>query len=206
MTDQQDKKRDSVKRETFIISIFIALCAGFAGGFAYGVYQAGAPIPGMPHAGEQTAQADHSEQFHRMIDALKSKVAENPDNIDAWVQLGNIYFDDHQFNKAVHAYEKALEIEPDNADVLTDLGVMHRRDGHPEKAVEAFNRAIAADPNHQIAMYNKGVVQMHDLNDIEAAIESWKTLLAVNPNAKTPDGSVISELIKAAEAEMNGKE
>ncbi len=201
MTEKQIEKKDSVKRETFMIGVFIALCAGFAGGFAYGVHQAASPIPGMPHANEQVSKEGHSEQFHRMIDALESKIAENPEDVGALIQLGNIYFDDHQFEKAVQTYEKALEIKPDNPDVLTDLGVMYRRSGNPEKAMEAFSKAVAVDPTHQIAMYNKGVVQMHDLNDIKGAVQSWKRLEAINPEAKSPDGVVIGELIKAAEAE-----
>ena len=44
-------------------------------------------------------------------------------------------------------------------------------------------------------MFNKGVVLMHDLNDKPGALASWEALVKVNPNAKAPNGQLVSNLI-----------
>ena len=127
--------------------------------------------------------------------ALEREVAANPNNADAWAQLGNIWFDTGKYGKAIEAYEKSLAIKPDNPDVWTDLGVMYRRSGKPDKAIECFDRAIAIDPKHDTPYFNKGIVQIFDLKDVEAGLASWEELVRINPGAMAPNGQPVSALI-----------
>jgi cytochrome c-type biogenesis protein CcmH/NrfG len=124
-------------------------------------------------------------------------VAVNPTNIDAWTQLGNVYFDTQNFTKAIRAYEKSLELSPNNPNVLTDLGVMYRRNGQPGKAVEVFDRAMTIDPRHEQSRFNKGIVLRYDMNDREGAVKAWEELLRINPSATAPNGQPLSEAIKS---------
>ena len=80
--------------------------------------------------------------------------------------------------------------------VIVDLGVMYRRNGQPDKALEMFNKALELQPGFEQALFNKGVVQYNDLADAKGAIETWKELLIVNPNAKGPNGVPVSEMLK----------
>jgi len=127
---------------------------------------------------------------------LKKFTDHNPKDVEAWIQLGNLYFDSENFEKAINAYQKSLALKPDNANVLTDMGVMYRRSGKPVEAIKAFDKAIAVDPRHEVSRFNKGIVLMHDLNDLAGAVRSWEELVTVNPAAKSPNGLLVSELIK----------
>jgi len=127
---------------------------------------------------------------------------EHPDNPQAWIELGNAFFDLDRFGDAINAYEKSLSIQPDNPHVLTDLGVMYRRNKESEKALEAFSRAVAVQPGFESAWFNKGIVYMHDLNDISKAIEAWEQLLKVNPTAKTNGGKRVSELVETLKSQV----
>ena len=127
---------------------------------------------------------------------LERRTVEKPDDVEAGTHLGHLYFDANNYDKAILAYNKSLEFKPDNADVLTDLGIMYRRSGHPEDAISAFDRAIKVDPHHETSLFNKGIVLMHDLNDKEGAIKAWEKLVSINPNAQTPTGQSVRELIK----------
>ena len=86
--------------------------------------------------------------------------------------------------------------EKEAGDVLSDLGVMYRRNRQPEKAIEAFDRALAVNPNHQTSRYNKGVVMMHDLEDRQGALAAWEELVTLNPQAKAPNGKLVSEMLQ----------
>jgi tetratricopeptide (TPR) repeat protein len=121
---------------------------------------------------------------------------ENPDNVQAWVELGNAFFDINRFVDAINAYEKSLSIQADNPHVLTDLGVMYRRNNEPEKALTAFNKAITVQSDFETAWFNKGIVYMHDLNDLPKAIEAWEQLVKVNPTARTSGGQLVSEMVE----------
>jgi cytochrome c-type biogenesis protein CcmH/NrfG len=128
----------------------------------------------------------------REIPMLEGVVAQDPKNRQAWVQLGNDYFDAHQPQKAVAAYDKALELKPDDPNVLTDQGVMYRELGQYDKALANFEKAHRLDPSHVTSLFNQGVVWAYDKKDAKKAIEVWKKVAAEEPNG--PNG------IKAREA------
>jgi tetratricopeptide (TPR) repeat protein len=130
-----------------------------------------------------------------MLQALKDKVRQDPNDAASWIQLGHLNFDRNAVPEAIEAYEKALALQPDNAPVRTDLGIMYRRANRPEDAVRAFDRAIASDPKLENARFNKGIVLLHDLDDREGAIRAWEELLKINPVAMAPNGQSVDELI-----------
>ncbi len=200
MVKQKSPQGNYVKKEIMLIVALIALVVGFLGGIFYSALQSG-PTRGVqtasaPPQSTQQQQPGLSNEQARNILRLEQEVAVNPSNIDAWTQLGNVYFDTGNFAKSINAYEKSLALSPNNANVLTDLGVMYRRNGQPEKAVGAFDRAIAVDPGHQQSRFNKGIVLRYDMNDREGAVQAWEELIKVNPNATAPNGQPISEAIK----------
>lgn len=173
--------------------VALAFLAGILVGVLLTIYKTGGSLPEDPHQHtEQKASADVSDQ----IAGLEFKTSQNPGDIAAWIQLGNLYFDSDLPEKSIAAYDKALALNPDNADVLTDQGVMYRKVGKYDKAVQCFDKAVSVNPRHEIARFNKGIVLMHDLNNPKGAIQAWEELLAVNPLAMAPNGQSIDEMLK----------
>ena len=200
---KQTTPKGFVKKETMLIVALIALVAGFLGGTIYSAFQSGptttvqsGPPSGPPQQQSQFPQNFSNQQATQIL-SLEQEVAVNPTNVQAWIQLGNVYFDTNNFSKAIRAYEKSLELSPNNPNVLTDLGVMYRRNGQSDKALEAFDKAVAADASHAQSRFNKGIVLNYDMGDREGAIRVWEELLKVNPNAMAPNGQPISEAIKS---------
>ena len=184
-----------------LIVALVALVIGFLGGIFYSAFQAGptgrVQTASAPAGPSQQQQPNLSNEQARSILSLEQEVAVNPTNVDAWTQLGHVYFDTNNPAKAIRAYEKSLGLSPDQPDVLTDLGVMYRRNGQPEKALEVFDKAIAIDPTHQQSRFNKGVVLRYDLNDRDGAVKAWEELVKINPSAAAPNGQLVSEAIKS---------
>ncbi len=115
------------------------------------------------------------------IQILLGVVAQDPNNRNAWVQLGNLYFGSNQPMKSVEAYDKALALQGDDPNVLTDQGVMFRRIGWFDKAIENFKKSNAMNPNHHQSLFNQGIVYRYDLQDFPKAIEAWEKYLQVIP-------------------------
>ncbi len=191
----QQTKQGYVKSENVIWFVVASLLIGFISGVAYGIYKSGTIAD--PHQASPHGAADG--QLQEKIAALSAQTRENPDDLTAWIQLGHLYFDAQMEKEAIEAYETALALEPDNADVWTDLGVMYRRSGKPRKAIDAFDRAMAIDAQHQISRFNKGIVLFHDLKDEKGALGAWKSLLAINPEAQSPGGQTVKELVEHIE-------
>ncbi|BBO87376.1 tetratricopeptide repeat protein [Desulfosarcina ovata] len=181
-----------IKSENVIWLVVVSLLVGFVSGVAFGIYKVGGIAD--PQQGAIAAPI-MNEARQKVIDDLKARAQTHPDDPEAWIQLGHQYFDLGLAEEAIAAYEKALAINDHDANVWTDLGVMYRRAGNPQKAVDAFDRAMQVDPGHEISRFNKGIVLFHDLKDEKGALAAWEALLASNPQATTPGGQTVSELV-----------
>jgi cytochrome c-type biogenesis protein CcmH/NrfG len=183
-----------VRKETFWLVTLLALAVGFFGGVVFAIFKSeNVAVPGRePTPPPRAAESDRSD----MIAALEQETRTNPQNAEAWIQLGNEFFDSDQFEKAIQAYHKSLELKPNNADVWTDLGIMYRRSGKPEEAIKKFDKAIGVDPKHEIARLNKGIVLLHDLKDTDGALKAWEELIEINPVAMAPTGRSVDEMVQ----------
>lgn len=184
-----------MKTSNMYLIVMVALVAGFFGGVVFSSYRASSvtPMPGNPgHPGAPPVSQEQSQALTALLQATRT----TPDNVNAWTQLGHLYFDIAQYEKAIQAYEKSLALDPSRPDVWTDLGVMYRRTGDPTQAVKCFDRALSIDAGHETALFNKGVVLMHDIKDLNAALQAWEKLVQVNPDAQTPDGRKVKTMIE----------
>jgi predicted TPR repeat methyltransferase len=151
-----------------------------AGGTGAGM-PGGVP-PGMPPGGSGPAPQP-GDNFQARITAMQSVVARDPKNVEAWVQLGNDYFDTRQPQKAIDAYQRALELRPANPNVLTDQGVMYRELGQFDKAVANFQKANQVDGKHVQSLFNLGVVYLNDLKQPKKAVETWNKIIQIAPQS-----------------------
>lgn len=165
-----------MKKETVLL-VVITLVVGLLVGII--VSKGGSKGGGTAAAPQGQAPPAVDHQQTAMLEGI---VAKDPKNRDAWVQLGNNYFDSDQAVKAVEAYGKALELNPNDPNVLTDQGVMFRRLGWYDRAIENFRKANQVDPSHLQSLHNLGVVYRYDLQDAAKAKEAWSRYLQVNPS------------------------
>lgn len=140
-----------------------------------------APPPMMAPPGASTP--DYSSQI-REVKALAEK---DPKNRNAWVELGNLYFDSNRPQESIEAYTKALALNSNDANVLTDRGIMYRSVQNFNAALEDFRKAAKVDPTHYQCLYNEGITLLHDLNDSAGALKAWEAMLARNPPPEVVD-------------------
>jgi len=203
------EKSNMVKKETLIYALLIGFVIGFIGGAIFAVYKLAPSTPHEHPGQEQTQTTGNAEQLNNQtataIANLEAEVTANHDNVDAWTQLGHLYYDSDQPENAIKAYTHSLKLQPDNADVWTDIGVMYRRNKQPDKAIESFEKAYEVNPKHEPSRLNKGIVLLYDFNKPEEAIAAWEALLTVNPEAKLNDGMPLTQAIEKIKEEMKHK-
>jgi cytochrome c-type biogenesis protein CcmH/NrfG len=124
-----------------------------------------------------------AERAQNQILQLQQIVRQNPRNLSAWIQLGDISMDSHRFYEAIDAYQKALALDEKNVDVRVDLGTCYRSVGKPDKAAEEYRKAITINPNHVNAHRNLGIVLAFDLNDRNGAVKQLEEYLRLSPEA-----------------------
>jgi tetratricopeptide (TPR) repeat protein len=171
-----------LKKESVLIAV-VALVVGFLGGYLIGTMSTTGKAP-MESPAIPTGAGSPTDYARRIAEAEKI-VAQNPKNLNAWLSLGNDYFDTEQAQKAINAYGKVLDIEPNNPNVLTDQGVMYRKIGWYDKAIANFEKAQKIEPNHLQSLYNMGIVYAVDLKQPDKAITVWSQYLKFDPNSAT---------------------
>lgn len=183
-----------IKKSSCIMLVVLAFAVGiFLGNTVTVLYMAqqqaresvsGSPGGVAPHVANPAALAK-----------LEQTAAANPTNVEAWIKLGNFCFDHDLPQKAIIAYKRAVELAPMKINVWSDLGVMYRRTGQFPEAIEAFGHAAALDKKHVTARFNMGIVYYHDLGNKAEALKAWEEVLSIDPNAVSPSGQKVSELI-----------
>ncbi len=130
-----------------------------------------------PPAGEAVNLSDVGA-----IENYKEILRRDPNNLQALINIGNLYFDTGQDRLAIEQYRRALSLDPRNVNVRTDMAICYRRTGDPDKAIDELKKGISIDPKHPQARYNLGVILIHDKHDIEGGIRAWEGLLENVPN------------------------
>lgn len=176
-----------VTRGKFFSWTIGALVVGFVGGAIFGgiwEHRSGGRVGGQPQGTVSGAPSAASPEQRGELKALEARVARVPQDLEAWIRLGNLNYDMGRPAEAIRAYEKALALKPGDPDVITDMGTMYRLLGQPQKAVELFREAHRVDPNHFNSLYNEGVVLLHDLNDMAGAARAWEEFLKLVPQGE----------------------
>lgn len=182
-----------MKRDTLVFTI-----CGFVLGLVIGTFLIGphlattsiGPSGGVANAAEPavapaaaSAAAPSMEQMNAVreqLAKLKELVARDPKNVEALVQLGNMYMDAAKFPQAADYFERALAVREDPT-VRTDLGICYKQNGALDKAVAAFERAASEAPDQWQALYNEAIVYGDQQRWSDARAVAAK-LSAMRPN------------------------
>ncbi len=122
-------------------------------------------------------------QSQDTLKRAQEMVKNDPSNVNAWIQLGNISMDTSRFNEAIEAYQKALNIDPRNVDVRVDMGTCYRNIGKPDVAVKEYRKALEINPNHPNGHKNLAIVLAYDLKDNLQAAKEFERYVQLVPNA-----------------------
>ena len=175
-----------VKKETAIMVTIVALVIGFLGGVFYSTLKSPSSAP--QYSGAQSAgqpSQDSQQQANRIV-ALEQEIAVNPDNVNALIELGDIYFDSNRYQEAISTFLKAEKITPANVHILNDLGLLYMSTGDNDTALKKFEAVLEIDPSHIHSLYYVGLVHRKTGNK-DKALQIFEEVLSLNPGPQLAD-------------------
>ena len=121
----------------------------------------------------------------QQLNTLKARVAANPNDVEALVQLGHMYSDAVKFPQAIEYYEKALAIR-DDPNVRTDLGIAYKNADQPDKALAAFEQVGRTAPDQWQAVFNQIVLlgELRRFDDAKKLMPRLKQLRPGDPDVQ----------------------
>lgn len=187
---------DKEKASLIIKIVAIVISVAFVGSLIY-TFAPNVNLGKKPSSTTKSTTAD--EEMKRQAAELEKILKDDPSNANAWVALGNIYFDLNQNEKAIEAYKKGLELNSKQPDVWSDLGTVYFRLQQYDQSIEQFKKAIEINPKHAKAFYNLGVVYRTKGN-IPLAIEYWEKFIQIDPDS--PNAPSIKQEIDSLKQQM----
>ena len=151
-----------------------------------GPIRAAAPVAQSAPAAQGGAAQQAAPVDPERVKALETVAAQNPNDPQPRVQLGNLLFDGEKYNEAITWYEQALKLRPNDINVSTDLGVAYYYTNQTDRALEQFARSLQMNPSHTKTMLNIGMVKAFGKQDLAGAAEAWEKVVALAPDS--PEG------------------
>ncbi|MFT4594227.1 MAG: tetratricopeptide (TPR) repeat protein [Psychroserpens sp.] len=106
-------------------------------------------------------------------------VTENPDNYDAYVELGVLHWG--MGNPLAEAYLKsALDIRPEGVDALYALGMQYQQTDKLNEALETYTRILEIDSTYRSAYFNMGYIQYQYLQLYNEALINFDKAVKVD--------------------------
>lgn len=147
-------------------------------------------------ASDRADPKDKIELFNLMTDARESAkeegsaakiaamyrkvLADDPKVIDAWFNLGNVYYRAGQYEEAIEHFSKALELKPDYDLPVINMANAYRRLGKDEAALAGYEHYLTIDPKNAHVRYQIGEIYM-DRGETARAEQNFRQALEINP-------------------------
>ncbi|MDJ0946454.1 MAG: c-type cytochrome biogenesis protein CcmI [Kiloniellales bacterium] len=157
---------------------------------ALGIYAwLGSPAATGPAAGPVAeraapgAEQGNLPDIETMITRLKGRLAEQPNDIDGWITLGQTYMATGRFRDAVGAFDRALEIRADLPFVNAARGeaLVFAAEGRiPPEARAAFEKTLEGDPGEPRARFYLAMAAEQD-GEPRKALDGLVALLSDAP-------------------------
>ena len=163
---------------------------------------ADAHSPTNPHA---AANDKNLPTIEVMVDRLRKKLEENPNNPEGWLMLGRSYMTMNQYAKAVDALTRAYSQNSNDPSILlayADALAMQNGGIVDDKGFKLIQRVLEIKPNEPSALW-MAAMAYEGKQDLPTAIAHWKRLLSLveaNPN----DYREVQMRLAQAEARLTG--
>lgn len=110
------------------------------------------------------------------------KVFAQPDDAQAYLYRGILFFNRCDYWLAERDFRHALELDKTSPAAWYDLALTQQKRGELDASLTSYDQAIACRPEYLQAWYNRGLVAM-ELHRDEVALQSFQEILRFSPQS-----------------------
>lgn len=119
--------------------------------------------------------------YQEALQAYDTLLQDDPSNVTALIDKGNVLSKLQQPQKALISYELAIANNPDSHLAWLNKGNVLFAMGQYNRALESFDRALRLNPESYITWHNRGSLLRDGLKDYQQAIASYDQAIDLNP-------------------------
>jgi Flp pilus assembly protein TadD/peroxiredoxin len=104
----------------------------------------------------------------RAAESFQQVIAAQPQNAEAYYNLGTLYLRKNNLPEARRDLEQAVTLRPEYPEAWNNLGMIAGQQNQYDEAIRNFNQSLAQRPDYVIALLNLGNIQRRQGNMAEA--------------------------------------
>jgi tetratricopeptide (TPR) repeat protein len=113
------------------------------------------------------------------INSLQKSVEYDATNIDAYSQLGILYYEQNN-PLAIDYLNNALNLDSQNTETLYAMAMYYQNNQKTEKALEYYDAILLINPNHSNTHYNLGYLEIAVNQNYQSAINHFNDVINVD--------------------------
>ena len=159
--------------------------------------------PRFQQIGALSALRDASE----VIPRYEARLAESPDNTDAYQLLALAYFSDHDHPAAARVVAAGLDRFPGDPGLIEQQGDLYEATGRPDDALAWWHRAAEAAPDdYGISMHYSAAFLLERLGRLAAAADEWRFIIGwCDEHDATVEATWPRQMLQRIEAELGAR-
>lgn len=122
------------------------------------------------------ARADSARILLKEITVLENAVARNPNHVEPWIRLGQLFQRAEMFERSAEMYNTALRITPGNSDAQIGLAKLSIAAGNTSDAIQRLKLVLFEDPARVEAQLDLGLAYAI-MGQCDEAREAWEIVL-----------------------------
>ncbi len=120
-------------------------------------------------------------ELSKAEDLVKKATKKNPDSVDLWNLLAQLYYSMGRHSDEKEAFRRVLEIDEDHETAGVDLAATLIGEDSFQEAEKLLGHVIAKNPNNHIAWMNLGKIRLRQGDD-GAGEEAMKKVIELKPD------------------------
>jgi tetratricopeptide (TPR) repeat protein len=120
------------------------------------------------------------ETHDKAIEAYENALTQDPNYVEAMINLANIYYGRRELNRARQLLERAVQLDPNNHTIYYNLGNCYDEMAELQKALQAYQKSIELHAAYEPVLFNLALVYER-LGLVGKAKILWRKYLEVDP-------------------------
>jgi len=120
------------------------------------------------------------DTHEKAIEAYENALTQNPNYVEALINLANIYYARRELTRGRQLLERAVQLAPDSHTIYYNLGNLYDETAELEKSIQSYQKALALQPEYEPALFNLALVYER-LGLVGKAEKLWQKYLEVEP-------------------------
>lgn len=118
-------------------------------------------------------------QVDRAINSFQTAVEFDPELLDAWVLLGDLYAEKGD-ERAIDYYNSAIMLAPDQPQMKHSKAFYLQNNGQIDEALKLYREIVISNPDYGMAFLNSGILYLQQ-DSLDRALENFNILAGREP-------------------------